>query len=155
MLQLPRPTQPVQLELVGLSGFSIQAVSSGEYHDILMHQQPLRELILRVLRRGDAPAFDAESIGWLSEAELKRCVDTIDRHLGHISPLWSHSDTTAWRRTLRAGAEHLSNLHTAIQLGTGTASEYFGVAPCNLVDAHSLAHSVCRDLLNDLRERNE
>lgn len=153
MLTLPRPSIAIQLEVAGVSGFSIQAVSSGEYHDILMSGQPLRELILKVLRLGDAPAFDTLSIGWLSEIELRNAVNAIDRNLGHVSPLWSHSDTREWRRVLRLGAEHLSNLHTAIQLGTGTASEYFGVAPAQLVDAHTLAHSVCKDIINEYRDK--
>lgn len=123
-----------------------------------------RQILWRVLRLGDGPAFASpDEVGALDGAALASLVADVGAALWRIAPTYARSDVEAWARVLERGAAHPSNVADAVALascvdmtpGGGVVprlDRYWGCPVVELLDGHWMVWRAARTAVERIRK---
>jgi hypothetical protein len=177
LLQRPRPRWPLSFRAAAAPHIALHAVAlrGAELQGLIDEATHLKapeartahlglEVMARTLWTAEGPAFrSADEAGAFLEGDAALLRGELAAALAIIGPTFARSDTRAWARILRKGAEHRSNIDeallaaSAVDLGVfggfvQRPDRYFGVALAEITDGQLMAYRAARALLSDLQK---
>lgn len=169
----PRIRRPLTYRIKGAEQIelSVESMSSSELAFLLddAKDKPSAIVCASLLADGTRAFNSPEEIFRLHKEEVAMLYGEVADILSRISPMYTSSDTAAWKRVLKKGAMHPSNMgivlamsecvdivvgaQTTIQVGR--PDRYYGIPQMKMSDGQRMAFAAAKELLDEHREQSK